>query len=463
MTMIKSDKSLLRLSTAAMLAGLLVLAGCGGSGPQPEPPVDPGPDPAIAERVVINDAIDDAQTAVDAVNDESSDAVVTAADTAIEAARKAIADAANVPAPEKAANNGTVDTLESQLNSAKTSRKTAMAEADKQARDNARKMAMNLHTVIGTAIASTETNRFAKPANFADSDLSERKTLSVMGEKWSVQYATAPDLTAADDNGHIKASAFDDLEVGTQTHDGNQTGSDLFKTSGSYHGVAGTYTCDPTTENSCSSAIDPSGDLILAGGTWTFEPNNEDDRVMDSDGVEWGWWVNKDDDGNAATAGVFSGLTTGTQTLDVSGFGGKATYKGDAVGKYAVYRGAGAENDSGHFEADAELNADFTNDTLGGTIDGFTGSDGESRDWSVTLNSMTLGTTGGVTATTDVATSGQTVWTIGDIKGASGGEWTAQMYDQASATVAPSTAAGTFEAQHGVFGQMIGAFGAEKE
>lgn len=63
------------------------------------------------ERMTVKNAIDTAQTAVEAVDNDSTDAEVSAADDAIVTARRAIAGATNVPQHERNANTGTVNTL----------------------------------------------------------------------------------------------------------------------------------------------------------------------------------------------------------------------------------------------------------------------------------------------------------------------------------------------------------------
>ena len=85
------------------------------------------------QRSAIKMAIDAANTAVAAVDDDSTDAEVSAADTAIAAARKAIMDAADVPAAEKAANTGTVNAIAGRLTDAKSSRTKAMDDAQSAA------------------------------------------------------------------------------------------------------------------------------------------------------------------------------------------------------------------------------------------------------------------------------------------------------------------------------------------
>ena len=134
----------------AGLALMLALGACssGGDAPATTDGTDTMPDPAIEQRKAITSAIDEASSAVAAVNNDATDAQVTAADTAIAAARKAISDAAAVPEEEKAANTGTVDALASRLTAAKSARQTAMDD-DQKAKDMAMMAtAMKLHMGI---------------------------------------------------------------------------------------------------------------------------------------------------------------------------------------------------------------------------------------------------------------------------------------------------------------------------
>ncbi len=159
----KTERSLLRLSAAAMLAGVMVLAGCSGGGDQP--PVDTSVEDAAADRKLINDAIDTAQTAVDKVDDASDAATVTAADNAVAAATSAIASAAHISAEEKAAHNRAVTAIASQLTAAKKSR-TAKMDDDQKAIDAAMvALALKLHT--GISAPTTESPTPATDTRFA--------------------------------------------------------------------------------------------------------------------------------------------------------------------------------------------------------------------------------------------------------------------------------------------------------
>lgn len=120
---------------ALVLGGALLLAGCGGGGSETpaEPPTEvPTPDPD-AERAEITSAIDDAESAVAAVNDNSDAATVAAAEMAVAAARKAIAAADDLSDEEKAAHSGAVDAVANLLSAAKQSRTASMTEEERLA------------------------------------------------------------------------------------------------------------------------------------------------------------------------------------------------------------------------------------------------------------------------------------------------------------------------------------------
>ena len=124
-------KNLFAIGLAAMLSfGLVACGGGGGS----DPAEVETSDLAIAERAAIQTALGAAGTAVNAVDNESTDAQVSAAEAAVRAAKTAIAAAANVPAPETAANSRTVAALETQLSGAKTARTEDMDDSPERPR-----------------------------------------------------------------------------------------------------------------------------------------------------------------------------------------------------------------------------------------------------------------------------------------------------------------------------------------
>ena len=171
-------KNLTTICAVAALA--LGLAACGGGGGDGNGNGDTGmqmpepmPDPAIAEREAIGTAIMAAQTAVNAITNDSTDAQVGDADTAISAAKMAIAAATNVPATERAANTGTVTALETQLSTAKAARQMAMDDAQDAADTAKRIVAGRLRSGIGTAplTATGQGQRIAAYSGANDADI----------------------------------------------------------------------------------------------------------------------------------------------------------------------------------------------------------------------------------------------------------------------------------------------------
>ena len=118
-----------------------------------------------AQRMAIDTAISRAQTAVNAVDDDSSDAEVSAADAAVAAARTAISNAADVPMNEKDANTDTVDTLAMQLDSAKMDRMEAYAamkaEEEAMMAATAAKLYAGISLPIGDVASPAATDRAA--------------------------------------------------------------------------------------------------------------------------------------------------------------------------------------------------------------------------------------------------------------------------------------------------------------
>ena len=237
---------------------------------------------------------------------------------------------------------------------------------------------------------------------------------------------------------------------------------------GMYHGVSGTYTCTPTAPAVCASNVASDGfqlgtvasekDSTFTESAWTFKPTNPEDRVMgepDAIYASYGWWIHKSADDMTYTASAFvddKGMVQAAAGLD--SLKGTATYVGGAAGKYALSSSTGGTNDAGHFTAKAMLNANFTDNSITGTIDSFMGADGMSRDWSVELKKADVAATGDITRTD----ANDTVWTIGGTAAEASGEWLGTLKDNGDDNV-PKVATGTFHSTYGSDGTMVGAFG----
>ena len=101
--------------------------------------------------------------------------------------------------------------------------------------------------------------------------------------------------------------------------------------------------------------------------------------------------------------------------------------------------------------------------TISGTINNFVGADGEARDWSVALNEADIGDTGVIDGpvrpmTSRSGRSGPSVaWPL-----TLDGQWSGTLREQGDDGV-PTIATGTFHSMFGADGQMVGAFGANKD
>ncbi len=269
------------------------------------------------------------------------------------------------------------------------------------------------------------------------------------------------------------ASPSFDQSAGTKTF---ERGNNLrLSFSGSYQGVAGTYYCAPTGGGTdCSATVADMG-FTLGGGTWTFKPTNPEARLMDTSAddteyASYGWWLHKSEDDETYTASAFAVYRGTAPTVDIATLRGSATYTGGAAGKYSLRGDTGGTNDAGHFTADVTLEATFAAvHSITGTVDNFTGGDGESRDWSVALGKSIVagggGITGGLNAdgTADTNNTGNqmTTWTIGDVAGDAAGEWSGNLHEVGDDGV-PAIATGTFSSTFGDSGndgRMVGAFG----
>lgn len=309
---------------------------------------------------------------------------------------------------------------------------------------------------------------------------------------YQYQLSTAGVLTAAEADGIGETDdAFVAARVaitgvtrtaGTETFklpEGRPQGEDIITRSGSYHGVAGTYSCDTSDgANTCTAAVAPKGLTLGGTGTWTFKPTNAETRVTDSSDTayaSYGWWLKKaanDGDFTASAFHDFKGTPGAVGIADL--VAGTATYVGGAAGKYALASATGGTNDAGHFTARATLEADFEDDTVTGTIDNFMGADGQMRDWSVELKESALFNAGAIIgdsgrtgidltgAPTDDDVAQKTVWTLGGTKASASGEWSGNLREEGSDGV-PKVATGTFYTEYGTAGRMVGAFGANKQ
>ena len=473
-----------------------------------------------AQRSAISTAIGTATTAVNGVDNDSTDAEVSAADTALENARSAIAAADDLSAAEKAANTGTVNALATVLNSAKTARMAAMDEADMAEKMAMMATAMKLHAGIspfattGDAIRNvvynaTDNSNIDVTIGTADAVVLTEDKDATVGDNhgWQGQKFTA----SPDGDGTYEAVVYSNVGESTEGQkfsvahpydttavDGTDTELSVNTTTaevqakiaspsfdqsagkkefelpsntvrvtipGSYSGVSGTYYCTPTSGETCSASVAARG-FTLANGTWTFRATNADQRLMDTpDAIyaSYGWWIHKSEDGETFTASAFAADRGAVpDATGITALQGTATYMGGAAGKYALRSMTGGTNDAGHFTARATLEADFGDDMITGTIDNFIGADGKSRDWSVKLNETDIGDTGVIDGQDDASAEVGTVWSMGGTAAAKSGQWRGSLQNNGDDDV-PMVGTGTFHSTFGADGNMVGAFGVNKQ
>ena len=405
-----------------------------------------------------------------------------------------IAGAADVPAKEKAANTETIGEVMAQLGTAKESRMAAMEAAD----DEQRKADAATAATAAKLYAGIERGD-ANSGDYGEGDNANKIVMTIAGDTVNVNLSEDKKTTVADHHGWegkrytaapvnggtyeaVVFSNVGDAEMGKKfggaaadnefeymltegelTITGNvaapasrvasssfdhSAGVKEFKKgdnavavmiSGSYHGVAGTYSCTPGTDNTCAAQVAAEG-FDLGGvnddnafdaerAAWTFKPSNPDALVVnvaDDMYASYGWWLHKSADGKTFTTAVFvDDKGPVPPAADIGKLQGTATYMGGAAGKYALSSSTGGTNDAGHFTARAMLEANFNDDMITGTIDNFMGADDESRDWSVELMEQGIGVTGTILG--DDGSSGDakmTKWTIGEDAADAAGRWT---------------------------------------
>ena len=286
-------------------------------------------------------------------------------------------------------------------------------------------------------------------------------------------YTNAQLTTSTDDDIRkaIMSSAFTGTGEPVTLFTGS-AGNLIYRTSGSYNGAAGTYTCATDAGETCVARNTPDNGVYLGGtGEWTFAPSaGEKEYTSAAASITFGHWL---DTGNANTgaasraAGTWyesSGLV-GRNPAEDPALVGTAKYKGTAAGLAALYSAlpGATGNVGGEFEADAELTATFgASPMLEGMITNFSIGD-HSPDWTVELVKTPI--TGNGTASDG---SPKTKWSIGadDPSAAESGGWRASLLGTAAtnATAAhPGFVAGAFNSEYGGAGRMVGAFGAEKK
>ena len=175
------------------------------------------------------------------------------------------------------------------------------------------------------------------------------------------------------------------------------------------------------------------------------------DSMVNASYSYYGYWLAKDSEQNVIITRPFyayGGDKDLPNSNDLSNLTtGSATYTGDAVGMYDV---RGSNPQSGHFNAEVSLTANFATDKIKGTINNFNGPTGM---WSIELTETDFTNDGAITNT-------RTIWTMDGVAGAENGSWKGQMLGTSSGH--PQDIVGGFYAEH-TNAFISGAFGVEKE
>ena len=222
--------------------------------------------------------------------------------------------------------------------------------------------------------------------------------------------------------------------------------------SASFDGATGELRCVSMVDGTCTVQRTATG-YVLGGGTWTFRTTTTATvRRPDTSYMHFGWWHRQWLATGAVSYGVFSdtGLSVDS-TTHFPMLRGTAAYIGRAIGHYAVIPPAG-EPDSGSFKAKVQFSADFTLRTISGVITNFDANNG----WRVALKESSMAADGTITG-------GGASWTIGGVA-EDGGSWVGTFHHESTPAegVKPEGIAGTFNAQYGDSGRMVGAFGATR-
>ncbi len=301
------------------------------------------------------------------------------------------------------------------------------------------------------------------------------------GEKFSEEYSanfangTLDETTTESDAARVASPSFDQSAGVKPFEKGSNDIAVMI--AGSYHGVSGTYSCVPSDGNKCAARVATSGFELggitdanvfgAANASWTFKPTDPEARLMDMPDdtyASYGWWIHKSADGETFTASAFAadrGTVDAASGLDT--LLGTATYMGGAAGKYALRSLTGGTNDAGHFTARATLEADFTNSMVTGTIDNFMGADGQPRNWSVELKESGVNESGNIIGEAGTGDDQmQTVWSMDGTAAAAAGGWQGTLKDNGVDGV-PKVGTGTFTSMFGADGNMVGAFGVNKQ
>ena len=267
----------------------------------------------------------------------------------------------------------------------------------------------------------------------------------------------------------IRSGSFPTMDGGDKMfpnnyeNDATNDGLDIVRFSGTFHGASGYFHC---TAQPCTIGRRGNRYTVVAG-TWAFHATDAARALVDDASyMYFGWWKRELKSDESLSFQTFAGGMPAdhSATTNATAFNAltqTATYRGPAVGQYAIYQPLGAQSSAGSFTASAVLTANFDTEMLSGTITNFS----NASDWSVTLNTAPM--TGG-----EVNADGAVDWAIAGNTSGGQGEWTAEFFSEVPYVgQTPDGVVGEFTAVFDIdadasntndVGRIAGAFGARK-
>ena len=337
-----------------------------------------------------------------------------------------------------------------------------------------------------------EANKYQAPVS---KDSKSMTWMEITGASKKMRIAEG---TNNDDTKEVYVSSIADMVLASTlpATDADETENDGIQYAATYKGIPGTAICVGTgckVETVANvGTVDNSGNRKFAG-SWYFTPTDpmqiykkaSDDAdanyVEDNMFATFGHWLTVGSEGARVHTYAYSGGNTTGLAFNVDQASKNpdlksdtATYSGNAAGR-SVHKtfdpnGKMTDIQSGRFTANVMLTAKFgLNPMLGGTIDGFEGTDNPMAvdpSWEVTLKDTAVAATG-MLNNDDSLNVGMTVGMTGDDPGQAG-DWSANAYGREPTTGAdamsfrPTGIFGDFNA-HFKDGHVAGAYATRKD
>ena len=479
-----------KIYIAALLAGMLALVGCGGGNSTGGQPPGGNP-PTPTSQTTLNTAVtnlttelaEDSPDSVTVTNLKNvvdnllkgnlADGVTTAdAYKAIGAADRVIADANKAANASSMASAGMLKTrLDASFGVDNTGVDDASFDSEYAAR-TLDQVVMDSDSYINAGKAGTDSPGGWNVVAYENTESGTKTEAHVYTNEGDPKQVDLDGLTGddrlgfADNANTVDSSGLNENPKMIMSSDltsrkgvTDHTKLDAFTAgrvqySGTYAGVSGHYVC--STE--CTVTVNGDGEIVALTG-WTFQATAKEADIKvamdDADYLYFGWWKQTTTaTGVIPMAGVFARVNdsdnpNGKQVGDAD-LAASATYTGDAVGLYSWDDKVRETAHAGNFTAKAVLEADFDDDKITGTINGFRLNGGTTDPgWSVSLHF-------------NDTPAPVTTWKSGSVEDKGTGAWRYELHDEKTddGSTTPTTVIGQFRSQFHNTGNMVGAFGA---